>query len=62
MGRKVYAQTDDLQFQRGDCLLHLSSMEKLCVYVFVYNQHDYANTFQNMQLRMTDLATWSLFT
>ncbi len=41
-----------LQFQRatrqGDWLLHLSSLEKLCAYFFVYNRHDMPSTFRNM--------------
>ena len=35
-----------LQFQRatrqGDWLLHLASLESLCMYFFAYNRHDYA--------------------
>ncbi len=59
-----------LQFQRatrqGDWLLHLSSLEKLCAYFFVYNRHDYAQHIPEYVARMyelqtTDPQTWSFF-
>ena len=59
-----------LQFQRatrqGDWLLHLSSLEKLCAYFFVYNRHDYAQHIPEYVARMyelqtTDPETWSFF-
>lgn len=50
-----------LQFQRatrlGDWFLHLSSLEKLCVYFFAYGRHDYAQNIPEYIARMCRLQT-----
>ena len=50
-----------LQFQRatrdGDWLLHLGSLEKLCVYFFAYNRLDYAQNIPEYIARMQDMET-----
>ena len=59
-----------LQFQRetrqGDWLLHLASLERLCVYFFAYNRHDYAQNIPEYiarmnQLKIDDSQTWDKF-
>ena len=50
-----------LQFQRathqGDWFLHLSSLEKLCVFFFAYNRLDYAQYIPEYVARMYQLQT-----
>jgi hypothetical protein len=50
-----------LQFQRathqGDWFLHLSSLEKLCVFFFAYNRLDYAQNIPEYVARMYQLQT-----
>ena len=50
-----------LQFMRGtrDCnwLLHLASREKMCVYFFAFNRHDYAQNIPDHIAHMYELET-----
>ena len=59
-----------LQFQRatiqGDWLLHLASLESLCVYFFAYTRHDYAQDTSEYiawmnQLKTDNPQTWDNF-
>lgn len=59
-----------LQFLRAtrdsNWLLYLSSLEKMCIYFFAYNRHDYAQNIPDhlahmYQLRKTHPAIWNAF-